>query len=307
MEDLKKDGIVEKVVDIQSDLKEFKALLNEKFRNTPWLNEKDDLGLMFLSQFEDKINEMVVYYDLDESDRDLDLLRELNSKFTELYYQAKMKSTGDEALDILFSLTNAYKYSIMHKISNPEVIMLVDRVRYNLEENAFYSHSLNKMAVLAPYMYPEFTDNTTLNKPYILFATIGHEMAHSVAISEWANESTAFKNGMECLNDHFNRTCDVFGVGSCYSGAYTFREDGSDIIGQRINYEFLKRNYKEVELKETVFKSPLLSVNREQAFFYLYGIILLFHASNLFSRKPRSAKCSFSKSSADQWSGDSDA
>ncbi|GMT06890.1 hypothetical protein PENTCL1PPCAC_29064 [Pristionchus entomophagus] len=77
---------------------------------------------------------------------------------------------------------------------------------------------------------------------------------------------------MDCLNDHLNRTCDLFGERSCNSGDQTFTEDGSDLFGQRINYEFFTRNYKEDELNKIVFESEQLAVTREQAFFYLFGI-----------------------------------
>ncbi|GMT06887.1 hypothetical protein PENTCL1PPCAC_29061 [Pristionchus entomophagus] len=108
-------------------------------------------------------------------------------------------------------------------------------------------------------------------QPYSLFSVISHETSHSVVITQWANRSIPFKNGMECLNEHFNRTCDLLEEGSCNSGAQTFTEDGSDILGQRINYEFFTRNYKDEELNKIVFDSDSLSVTREQAFFYLFG------------------------------------
>lgn len=53
------------------------------------MSEKDILGLSFLEEFEDKINDLVVYYDLDENDGDLTLLRKINRNFLQKYYNAK--------------------------------------------------------------------------------------------------------------------------------------------------------------------------------------------------------------------------
>ncbi|GMS83172.1 hypothetical protein PENTCL1PPCAC_5347, partial [Pristionchus entomophagus] len=269
MEELKKDGIFEKIVDYREDVKQFKELFIEKFKNTPWLNEKDNLGLTFLREFEDQMNDLVVYYDLDENDRDLELLRTMNSLFSQEYYRAKTRSTGAEALDTIFALETAF--STLNKTSDPEVKVLLRRVLFNLRVNAVYYDDVNKVAILAPFLYPELNDNSTLNKPYALFSIIGHEISHSVMLKKWANRSSTFKKGMECLTDHYNRTCDRFGKGVCNSGTQSFAEDGSDVLGARINYEFFTRNYKEEERNEIVFDSKLLSVNREQAFFYVFG------------------------------------
>ncbi|GMR55171.1 hypothetical protein PMAYCL1PPCAC_25366, partial [Pristionchus mayeri] len=114
--------------------------------------------------------------------------------------------------------------------------LLLERIDRSLEFGAFYAFDLNKVAILAPIIYPAFTDNNTLNKNYNLFNIIGHEIFHSVVIESWATKSTAFMNGMNCLIDHYNRTCDVYGVGECNSGNQTFTEDGPDLEGLRINY-----------------------------------------------------------------------
>ncbi|GMR38545.1 hypothetical protein PMAYCL1PPCAC_08740, partial [Pristionchus mayeri] len=151
-------------------------------------------------------------------------------------------------------------------------VMLISRVISALERNAFYLYGKNRVMVLAPYLYPEPTDNATLNKHYFLFNTISHEMFHSVVVETWANISATFKQEMECLKNHFNRTCGLYDEGSCNSGEQTFHEDGPDVEGMRVNYEFLTRNYNDDQLKEIVFTSDSLSVNREQAFFYLFGI-----------------------------------
>ncbi|GMT03571.1 hypothetical protein PENTCL1PPCAC_25745, partial [Pristionchus entomophagus] len=179
-------------------------------------------------------------------------------------------TTGNEVLDIMFSLETAY-FSLLESLRAEEQ-MLVYRVRYDLAINAFYNDEVNKVAILAPFLYPAITDKSTIDKPYNLFFFIGHEVFHSVVRTDWAEKSPAFNSGMKCMIDHYNKTCDTYPVGSCNSGAQTFEEDGPDIEGQRINYEFLIRNNKEEELNEIVFESERLSVNREQAFFYLSGI-----------------------------------
>lgn len=55
------------------------------------MNEEDDLGLSLLPEFENKINDLVVYYDLDENDRDLELLRKINGDFLQNYYSVKQR------------------------------------------------------------------------------------------------------------------------------------------------------------------------------------------------------------------------
>ncbi|GMR60754.1 hypothetical protein PMAYCL1PPCAC_30949 [Pristionchus mayeri] len=150
--------------------------------------------------------------------------------------------------------------------------MLIHRVDGQMRKDAYYHRELNKVAILAPYLYPQLTDNSTLNKNYGLFYVIGHEMFHSVVNQEWAEKSSAFNNGLSCLISHYERTCGLYGEGSCNSGNQTFREDGADLEGLRNNYEFLAKNYNEEELNEFVHKSDSLTVNRRQALFYLFGI-----------------------------------
>lgn len=53
------------------------------------MNSKDSLGLSLLAEFEDKVNDLVIHYDLDEHDKDLELLRDINSRFMKNYYLAK--------------------------------------------------------------------------------------------------------------------------------------------------------------------------------------------------------------------------
>ncbi|GMT06889.1 hypothetical protein PENTCL1PPCAC_29062, partial [Pristionchus entomophagus] len=203
MKELKNDGLFEKIRNIQDDLKLFKNLFIEKFRNTPWLTEKESLGLTILTEFEDNMKDLVAYYDLDENDRDLELLRSVNNKFTQEYYQAKLRSTGVEALDILFALQTAYD-TTFNKTLGHEAKMLLHRVKYNLNTNAFYQPDLNKVAILAPFLYPELNNNATLNKNYNLFTIIVHEMFHSIIQHKWEEKSVASENGMDCLTGYYN-------------------------------------------------------------------------------------------------------
>ncbi|GMT06066.1 hypothetical protein PENTCL1PPCAC_28240, partial [Pristionchus entomophagus] len=270
MEELNAIGVFDKIGNMKDDVNDLKELIIEKFKNTPWLHEKDELGLSLLPQFEDTIKDMVLHYDLDEDDRDLHLLRAIKDKFLQGYYQAKTRSTGIEALDILFSLETSFKSLL--RTADSEERRLIYRVRMELTPNASYNSFVNQVAIFAPYIYPTFADNTTMNKNYFLFNTIGHEIFHSVVSGEWAETSDAFKNGMNCMNNHYTRMCDSYGKGSCKSGSQTFEEDGPDIEGMRINYEYFTHNYEKDDLEETVFNSELLSVTRDQAFFYLAAI-----------------------------------
>ncbi|GMR31046.1 hypothetical protein PMAYCL1PPCAC_01241, partial [Pristionchus mayeri] len=86
---------------------------------------------------------------------------------------------------------------------------------------------------------------------------------------------------MDCLIDHYNRSCDLYGVGACESGNLTFTEDGPDLEGLRINYEWLKKNYNSDELSQILCESDSLSVNKEQSFFYLYGMSWCDHIREL--------------------------
>lgn len=69
------------------------------------MNEKDELGLSLLAEFKDKVNELVIHYDLDEDDNDLELLREINSKFMQNYYLARQRY-----LTILFNRGSIFVY-----------------------------------------------------------------------------------------------------------------------------------------------------------------------------------------------------
>ncbi|GMR62969.1 hypothetical protein PMAYCL1PPCAC_33164, partial [Pristionchus mayeri] len=141
--------------------------------------------------------------------------------------------------------------------------VLFDRVQYGLQRNAFYRVDINAVAILAPHLYPEFTNKSTLNKHYLLFFTLGHEIFHSVVRKYWAERSGTFESGMHCLYEHFSQTCDLYGVGACNSGSLTFQEDGSDVEGLRIAHELLMHNYKPEELRKIVFTSKTNTVDRE--------------------------------------------
>lgn len=55
------------------------------------MNTKDSLGLSLLAEFEDKVNDLVIHYDMDEHDKDLELFRDINSRFMKNYYLAKQR------------------------------------------------------------------------------------------------------------------------------------------------------------------------------------------------------------------------
>ncbi|GMT35750.1 hypothetical protein PFISCL1PPCAC_27047, partial [Pristionchus fissidentatus] len=270
MDQLKKDGVFDQVVQFQHDLQDFKQIILERFRNTSWLSEKDEFGLSLLSRFEDTIKNIVVTYDLGESDSDLKLLRSYNSGFNKYYYNARQRSTGNEALDIALSLNFAFNKIFNEMVTSGQTTLFY-RVEWHLMYNAFYIPGDNEVGILAPFLFPALTDNSTLNKPYSLFSIIGHELFHSVVSKEWANK-TSFKNEMECMHNHYNKTCNVFGEGVCNSGNLTFEEDGPDLEGFRTTYQLLMRNYETEALKEIVFNLSNFTVNREQSMFYLYGM-----------------------------------
>lgn len=105
MNELKRRGLIKKTGQIREDLKKFKILVKEKLRvrlvvmtvirisiqNTPWLIEKDNLRRSLLNEYEDKINDIVVYFDLDENNRDLELLKVIENKYKSSYESARKR------------------------------------------------------------------------------------------------------------------------------------------------------------------------------------------------------------------------
>ncbi|KAF8356180.1 hypothetical protein PRIPAC_97803 [Pristionchus pacificus] len=196
------------------------------------------------------------------------------------YYLARQRFTGVEVLDILFAFEEADR--VLEELTDPEELLLFTRVTSKYDENAFYFYELNRVVILAPFIYPKLADGNTLNKPYNLFVTLAHEIFHSVINKTWAERSDSFKDEMECYYDHFNETCEIFGEKSCKSGPQTFQEDGPDIEGLRVAYDFFLQNYDEEELKEEIFKSDSFSVDRQQSFFYLNTLFYCAKIVNIF-------------------------
>ncbi|GMR41254.1 hypothetical protein PMAYCL1PPCAC_11449, partial [Pristionchus mayeri] len=258
MEAMQLEGIFEKIVNAEEDLKQLKELIIKKFKDTEWLTEEDNLGLSLLPEFEDTIRDMRIFYDLDESDRDLALLRTMNSEFSREYYQARQKRTGTEALDVFIALYAAR--GSLSKAEDLEVTVLAERVEKSLGNNAYYTYGRNTVTILAPYLYPDPTDSM-FNKVFQVFKKHFNKKK--------LQKSGCFNEGMECLTGHYNRTCKSFGDGTCNSGHQTYEEDGPDVEGLRINYEFFSKHYNKSELQKEVFTSGSVTVNREQAFFYL--------------------------------------
>ncbi|GMR63093.1 hypothetical protein PMAYCL1PPCAC_33288, partial [Pristionchus mayeri] len=87
LEAFEKEGLFEKVVNIDVDVQRIKRLIIDKFRNTPWMNKNEKL----LSEYESTIEKIKVQHDLDKHDQDLGYLRSINSKYNQLYYQAKAR------------------------------------------------------------------------------------------------------------------------------------------------------------------------------------------------------------------------
>ncbi|KAF8356031.1 hypothetical protein PRIPAC_97654 [Pristionchus pacificus] len=127
----------------------------------------------------------------------------------------KIWSTGLEVLDILFALTEADR--LIDEISDLEEVMLLQRIDQRYKVNAFYMPQLNRIIILAPFIYPKLTDVASFDKPYDLFVTIAHEIFHSK---------------------------------SCNSGPQTFEEDGPDIEGLRIAFDWFLHSYDDEELKK---------------------------------------------------------
>ncbi|KAF8353539.1 hypothetical protein PRIPAC_97345 [Pristionchus pacificus] len=125
------------------------------------------------------------------------------------YYLARQRFTGVEVLDILFAFEEADR--VLEELTDPEELLLFTRVTSKYDENAFYFYELNRVVILAPFIYPKLADGNTLNKPYNLFVTLAHEIFHSVINKTWAERSDSFKDEMECYYDHFNETCEIFG------------------------------------------------------------------------------------------------
>lgn len=135
---------------------------------------------------------------------------------------------------------------------------------------------------LEVYFYSKFP------QPIIMYATIGHELYHSLFISSSPLLLAVYAHRGECVKNHYRKTCDNYKVviflffslffkifltislqGECSSGEYTFTEDGADLEGLRITHEILKQIYSNEQLvslsSNITYTKPHKSVKDEHS------------------------------------------
>ncbi|KAF8353932.1 hypothetical protein PRIPAC_95555 [Pristionchus pacificus] len=157
----------------------------------------------------DDLKKRGIFEEIENMNEDFSSLKALIIERFRNYYLARQRFTGVEVLDILFAFEEADR--VLEELTDPEELLLFTRVTSKYDENAFYFYELNRVVILAPFIYPKLADGNTLNKPYNLFVTLAHEIFHSVINKTWAERSDSFKDEMECYYDHFNETCEIFG------------------------------------------------------------------------------------------------
>ncbi|GMS99473.1 hypothetical protein PENTCL1PPCAC_21648, partial [Pristionchus entomophagus] len=106
----------------------------------------------------------------------------------------------------------------------------------------------NNILVLATTFYPTLVNSSEATKMAFAGDILGHEMYHSFVTNDVRNRSEAFDNEIDCMMQHYSRTCELFADGECNSGELTFPDDGSDLEGWRAGYALLKMKFPERQL-----------------------------------------------------------
>ncbi|GMR48840.1 hypothetical protein PMAYCL1PPCAC_19035, partial [Pristionchus mayeri] len=246
-----------------------KALIVDKFKETPWLHETNELGLNRLSVFLTILDEMKISTDFDKYDSNLNTWRKFDRDFSKEYLKHKQRSTGCFKFDVIHPFKTHHD-KLEDNLETSEIWEFFTRITDGLVYNGIHDYNTNSILLLAPLFYLLLWKKSGDTTYHGLGATLGHEIFHSFVRSELMEIYDVYNNESECIKSHFNMSCSVWSESTCKSGKQTFEEDGPDLEGMRVAYDLMLNSHTDQELKELEYEE--LGITREQSFFYAAAV-----------------------------------
>ncbi|GMR62369.1 hypothetical protein PMAYCL1PPCAC_32564, partial [Pristionchus mayeri] len=195
-----------------------------------WIRHVNQFGFTVLGQYMQILDDLVVYTDFDSLDTNLTTMRTINHNITTRYFEHIPRRTGCAWFDVVHSF-NTTEIQLEEKYKAYEDMMNYYRVQMSFAYNAFNFIEAYKVAMLGATFYPIHENSTESTWIGVLAHIIGHEIYHSFVREELQNRSVEYKSEVECLQQHYNQSCQLFAETECNSGNKTLSEDGSDVEG----------------------------------------------------------------------------